>query len=107
MTLVPSRRSAAVAESVTLAIASRAKQLQASGRPVLSLGAGEPDFGTPDPIKDAGVRAIRDGETRYTAAAGMPELRAAGADAALVGTALMRSSDPAATLSAWKEALGA
>ena len=53
--------------------------MKQSGLDVVSLGAGEPDFPTPAPIAAAGVRAIEQGNTRYTAAAGTPELRAAGA----------------------------
>ncbi len=53
--------------------------MQQRGLDVISLGAGEPDFPTPGPIAEAGVRAIQQGNTRYTAAAGVPELRAAGA----------------------------
>ncbi len=53
--------------------------MKQSGIDVVSLGAGEPDFPTPAPIAQAGIRAIEQGKTRYTAAAGVPELRAAGA----------------------------
>ena len=63
--------------SATLAVSGRAKELKRQGAPVISLGAGEPDFGTPDPIAKAGIQAIRDGFTRYTQNAGMPELREA------------------------------
>jgi len=79
MSLVPSQRARAVTESVTLAMSSKANRLRAEGRPVLSFAAGEPDFGTPDHIRDAGIEAIRSGQTRYTAASGMHELRTAGA----------------------------
>ncbi len=53
--------------------------MKAQGQDVVSLGAGEPDFATPAPIAEAGIRAIEQGNTRYTPAAGVPELRAAGA----------------------------
>lgn len=53
--------------------------MRAQGRDVVSLGAGEPDFATPAPIAQAGIRAIEQGNTRYTPAPGVPELRAAGA----------------------------
>ncbi|MGZ8363009.1 MAG: pyridoxal phosphate-dependent aminotransferase [Caulobacteraceae bacterium] len=66
-----------VKPSSTLAVAAKARALQARGRDVLSLGAGEPDFDTPDNIKDAAIRAIREGKTKYTDADGMPELKAA------------------------------
>lgn len=74
-----SSRARAISDSITLAITARAKAMRAEGKDVVSLGAGEPDFPTPDEVADAGVQAIRDGHTRYTAAAGIPELRAAAA----------------------------
>lgn len=77
--LVPNARSRRIVESATLAISAKAARMKAQGRDVVSLGAGEPDFATPAPIAQAGVRAIEQGNTRYTAAAGVPELRAAGA----------------------------
>jgi aspartate aminotransferase len=79
MALVPNARSRGIAESATLAITARAARMKAQGLDVVSLGAGEPDFPTPPPIARAGVRAIEQGNTRYTAAPGVPELRAAGA----------------------------
>ena len=77
--LAPNARSSSIAESATLAISAAAKRLRAAGADVVSLGAGEPDFPTPEPIARAGIAAIERGDTRYTAAAGTPELRAAGA----------------------------
>jgi aspartate aminotransferase len=77
--LVPNARSRRIEESATLAITAKAARMKAAGRDVVSLGAGEPDFATPGPIAAAGVRAIEQGNTRYTAAPGTPELRAAGA----------------------------
>ena len=56
---------------------SKARELKAAGRDVIGLGAGEPDFDTPDNIKEAAIAAIRRGETKYTAVEGIPELRAA------------------------------
>jgi len=79
MPLVPNARSARIAESATLAITANAAKRKAAGQDVISLGAGEPDFPTPAPIAAAGIRAIEQGKTRYTAASGVPELRAAGA----------------------------
>jgi aspartate aminotransferase len=76
--LVPNARSRRIEESATLAITAKAARMKQSGLDVVSLGAGEPDFPTPAPIAAAGVRAIEQGKTRYTAAAGTPELRAAG-----------------------------
>lgn len=66
-----------VQPSATLAMTGRAKQLKREGYPVIGLSAGEPDFDTPAPIAEAGIRAIRDGFTHYSENAGLPELRAA------------------------------
>ena len=77
--LVPNARSSRIVESATLAITAKAARMKAAGRDVVSLGAGEPDFATPGPIAQAGIRAIEQGNTRYTPAPGVPELRAAGA----------------------------
>jgi aspartate aminotransferase len=63
--------------SPTIAVTSKARDLKAAGRDVIGLGAGEPDFDTPDNIKDAAIAAIRRGETKYTAVEGIPELRQA------------------------------
>jgi len=63
--------------SPTIAATQKARDLKAAGRDVIGLGAGEPDFDTPDNIKDAAIAAIRRGETKYTAVEGIPELRAA------------------------------
>jgi len=76
---VPNARSRTIEESLTLAISARAARMKAAGQDVVSLGAGEPDFPVPEPVAQAGVDAIRAGRTRYTPAAGVPELRAAGA----------------------------
>ncbi|MGB0720944.1 MAG: pyridoxal phosphate-dependent aminotransferase [Gammaproteobacteria bacterium] len=72
-----SSRVAAVKPSPTLAVTQRAAELRAAGQDIIGLGAGEPDFGTPDHIREAGIQAIRDGKTRYTAVDGTPELKAA------------------------------
>ncbi len=63
--------------SATLAVTEKAVELRAAGRDVIGLGAGEPDFDTPDFVKEAGIQAIRDGLTKYTAVAGTPALREA------------------------------
>jgi aspartate aminotransferase len=63
--------------SPTIAVTSKARELKAAGMDVIGLGAGEPDFDTPDNIKEAAIKAIRDGQTKYTAVEGIPELRAA------------------------------
>lgn len=66
-----------LAPSPTLAMQARAKALRAQGINVISFGAGEPDFDTPRRIKDAAIRAIESGQTKYTEVGGIPELRAA------------------------------
>ena len=63
--------------SPTLAATQKARDLKAAGKDVIGLGAGEPDFDTPDNIKEAAIAAIRRGETKYTAIEGIPELRKA------------------------------
>ena len=63
--------------SPTLALAEKAKALAKAGKPVLDFTAGEPDFPTPESIKQAGIAAIRAEQTKYTPVAGIPELRAA------------------------------
>jgi len=60
--------------SLTIAISSLARELKAQGKDVLSFSAGEPDFGTPQTIKDEAIKAIQDGFTQYTAVAGIPEV---------------------------------
>ncbi len=73
-----SQRIAAIAESATLAVDAKAKALKAAGRPVISFGAGEPDFPTPGYIVEAAVEAARDPKNhRYSPAGGLPELREA------------------------------
>ena len=66
-----------VKPSATSGAATRARALRASGRDVISLDAGEPDLDTPDTIKEAAIRAIRDGKTKYTDVDGIPELKEA------------------------------
>ena len=66
-----------VKPSPTIAVTNKAHELKAAGRDVIGLGAGEPDFDTPQNIKDAGIAAIRAGKTKYTAVDGIPELKAA------------------------------
>ena len=63
--------------SPTIAVTQKARELKAAGKDVISLGAGEPDFDTPDYIKEAAIQAIRDGKTKYTAVDGIPELKEA------------------------------
>jgi len=77
MTIKLSARVQAVKPSATLAITARAKALRAAGKDVIGLGAGEPDFDTPPHIKEAAIKAIRDGFTKYTPVDGTAELKAA------------------------------
>lgn len=63
--------------SPTIAASTKAAELRAAGRDVIGLGAGEPDFDTPDNIKEAAIKAIWDGQTKYTAVDGTPELKKA------------------------------
>ena len=66
--------------SATIAVTQMARELKAQGKDVISLSVGEPDFDTPQNIKDAAIAAIARGETKYTPVAGIPELRKAIAD---------------------------
>ncbi len=66
-----------VKPSPTIAVTTKAQELKAAGRDIIGLGAGEPDFDTPQNIKDAAIAAIRSGKTKYTAVDGIPELKQA------------------------------
>lgn len=66
-----------VQPSATIAVSNKAMELKAAGEDVIGLGAGEPDFDTPDNIKKAAIDAINSGKTKYTAVDGIPELKAA------------------------------
>jgi len=61
--------------SPTIAVTQKAKELKASGKDIIGLGAGEPDFDTPDNIKQAAIKAIKEGDTKYTAVDGTPKLK--------------------------------
>ncbi len=71
---VLSNRIHALSPSLTIAISSLARELRAQGKDILSFSAGEPDFGTPQRIKEEAIKAINEGFTQYTAVAGIPEL---------------------------------
>lgn len=75
-----SDRAASLTPSVTLAIDAKAKEMKAAGIDVVGFGTGQPDFDTPDFVKDAAKKALDDGFTKYTPAAGTPELRQGIAD---------------------------
>ncbi len=71
-------RLARIKPSATIAVTDKARALKAAGRDVIGLGAGEPDFDTPENIKEAAIKAIREGKaSKYTAVDGIPELKAA------------------------------
>ena len=72
-----SHRAASLAPSLTLIIDSKAKAMKAAGEDVVGFGAGEPDFDTPQHIKDAAAKALADGFTKYTPSSGIPEFREA------------------------------
>ena len=71
------QRATTLTPSLTLAIDAKAKKMKADGIDVCGFGAGEPDFDTPQHIKDAAAKALADGFTKYTPSSGIPELRAA------------------------------
>ena len=77
MALTLAERSGLIAPSATLAMAAEAKRLKADGVDVLDFALGEPDFGTPENIQEAAIRAMRAGQTHYTPPAGIIELRQA------------------------------
>ncbi|MBR9860807.1 pyridoxal phosphate-dependent aminotransferase [bacterium] len=72
-----SNRIERVEESLTIGMAKKARELKASGKDVINLSLGEPDFDTPDHIKEAAIQAIRDGKTKYPPVGGIPELKQA------------------------------
>ncbi|MGP0222024.1 aspartate transaminase [Paenarthrobacter sp. NCHU4564] len=74
---LPASRVTRIKASASVAAAARVRELKAEGIPIIDLTVGEPDFDTPDHIKEAAVAAIRDGETKYTSVTGTPELQSA------------------------------
>ncbi|EDP72948.1 aminotransferase class I/II-fold pyridoxal phosphate-dependent enzyme, partial [Hydrogenivirga sp. 128-5-R1-1] len=70
-----SERIKKVKPSATLVITAKANELRKKGIDVIGFGAGEPDFDTPDYVKEGAVRALKEGKTKYTPSAGIPELR--------------------------------
>lgn len=77
MSIKLSQRSGRIKPSPTLAVSAKASALKAQGKDVIDLGVGEPDFDTPEHIKEAGIAAIKAGFTKYTAVDGIPELKQA------------------------------
>ena len=80
LVLLLSNRVQNIKPSPTLAVAAKAAKLKSEGRDIIGLGVGEPDFDTPQHIKDAGIQAIRDGKTKYTAVGGTAGLKKAVVD---------------------------
>ena len=70
-----SNRSNQIKPSITMAVSSLAQEMKRNGENVIGFGAGEPDFDTPNHIKNAGIAAINDGKTKYTPATGIVELK--------------------------------
>jgi aspartate aminotransferase len=101
----PTTRLQAVKPSPTLRITALAKELQAKGENLINLAAGEPDFDTPDPIKEAAITAIRQGFTKYTPTTGIPELRSAIADYLKVSRNLTYTPDQIAVTNGAKQAI--
>ncbi|MBT6033651.1 MAG: aspartate transaminase, partial [Kordiimonadaceae bacterium] len=66
---------ARIKPSPTIAVTTKAAELRAAGKDIIGLGAGEPDFDTADYVKEAAIKAINEGQTKYTAADGTPELK--------------------------------
>jgi aspartate aminotransferase len=77
MNIILSEKVEAVKPSPTLAVSNKATELRSIGKDIIDLGLGEPDFDTPDHIKEAAIRAIRNGFTKYTAVDGIPSLKKA------------------------------
>ena len=77
MELQTSERVQSIKPSPTISVSTRAAEMRAAGHDVIGLGAGEPDFDTPEHIRDAAKKAIDDGLTRYTAPDGVPSLKLA------------------------------
>ena len=77
MAIKLANRVLALTPSTTLAITAKAKELKEKGEDVIGLGAGEPDFNTPQHILDAAVKSMNEGQTKYTPSAGLPALKKA------------------------------
>ncbi len=75
MSLPPSQALRRIKPSATLIVSAKARAMKAAGKDVIALSAGEPDFDTPDNVKEAAIRAIREGKTKYTDVDGIPELK--------------------------------
>jgi len=100
-----SSRTSAVQPSATMAVEGRVKQMRAAGEAVISFGAGEPDFPTPEPIKQAAVKAIQENFTRYTETGGTAALKEAIAARERHNTGLDYKASQVATHAGGKESL--
>lgn len=100
-----SARTNAVQPSATMALESRIKQMRAAGEPVIGFGAGEPDFPTPEPIKQAAIEAIHRNFTKYTETGGMTALKEAIAARETENTGIRFSASQVATHTGGKESL--
>ena len=94
-----------VQASTTLAVDALFKQMKADGKDVVGFGAGEPDFNTPDNINEAAIKAIKDGQTKYTPANGIPALRQAAADRLLADCGVSYSADQIVVASGAKHSI--
>jgi aspartate aminotransferase len=95
----------ALAPSMTVVIDTRAKDLQAAGQDIVGLGAGEPDFDTPEHIKEAAIASLRAGKTKYTSPTGIPELKQAIADKLLRENSVSMSPNQVVVTSGVKHAV--
>jgi aspartate aminotransferase len=102
---VASARARQIAPSASMALDARAKALKAAGQPIISFGAGEPDFPTPEPIKQAASRAMADNATHYTTVSGDPALRKIVAERTSEMTGVPFKWDQVIATSGAKEAL--
>lgn len=100
-----SARTATVQPSATMAVEGRVKQMRAAGEPVIGFGAGEPDFPTPDAIKQAAIKAINDNFTKYTETGGMAVLKEAIAERESENTGLDYKASQVAAHTGGKESL--
>lgn len=100
-----SEKSLSLKPSATVAVTSRALELQRQGHDVISMSVGEPDFDTPPHVKEAAIRAIQSGKTKYTAVGGIPELREAISEKFRRENGLTYAPDSVTVTSGGKQAL--
>lgn len=105
MTFELSKRALNITPSATLVISGKAKEMKASGIDVIGLGAGEPDFNTPDYILDAAKAAMDNGETKYTAVGGIIELKQAIVDKLAIDNGLTYTTNQVIVTTGAKNAI--